>query len=197
MAVLGIGRPEGTDLVTRCLIVLSVLAAATISADAALAQGGFPAPLPGQGATTGVGPLSASPLAGVTPVPAPSECTQGFYPLREDAENKGKMIKAARERHASPEEACKFIGTYSAAEVKMMKYVEANAAGCGIPGSVMEQLKAGHKSTEGLLQKVCSLAEQIKTRGSAGQINDFGDPVLWKSTPQGPVGDFPDAHGRF
>jgi hypothetical protein len=176
--------------------MLSVLAAATISVDAALAQGDFPAPLPGQGATTGVGPLSAPPLADVTPVPAP-ECTQGFSSLREDADNKGKMIKAARERHASPEEACKFIGAYSAAEVKMMKYVEANAAGCGIPGSVMNQLKAGHKNTEGLLQKVCSLAEQIKTRGSGGQINDFGDPALWKGTPRGPVGDFSDTHGRF
>jgi len=125
---------------------------------------------------------------------------KGFYPLRKDAETKGKTIKEARDRHASPEEACKLIGAYSFAEVKMMEYVEANAAGCGIPGTVMEQLRAGHKNTEGLLKKVCSIAEQIKTRGSPGQINDFGDPAFegyQTRQPRGPVGDFPDRDGRY
>jgi hypothetical protein len=185
-------------LVTRHLIVLSALAVATISADAALAQGTFPAPLPGQGATTGVGPLSASPLVGATPTPA-SECMKGFYPLREDAETKGKMIKAASDRHASPEEACKLIGAYSAAEVKMMKYVEANAGGCGIPGSVMEQLKAGHKNTEGLLQKVCSIVERIKARGSAGpSLNEVLDPWTMAPERRPVISDFGDpAFGRL
>src|SRR5262249_48728112 len=107
-----------------------------------------------------------------------------------------KLIKAASDRHAPPEEACKLIGAYSVAEVKMMQYVEANAAGCGIPESMTEQLRVGHKNTEGLLQKVCSIAEQVKTRGSPGQINDFGEPALWKR-PRGPVGDFPDRNGRY
>ena len=40
---------------------------------------------------------------------------KGFMPLREDAEKKGKMIKAAGERHAPPDEACKIIGAYGAA----------------------------------------------------------------------------------
>src|SRR5215475_9720770 len=101
-------------LLIRRLIVLSVLVVPTISADAALAQGTFPAPLPGEGAATGVGPFSAPPVAGVTPAPA-SECKNGFYALREDAEKKGKLIKAASDRHAPPEEACKLIGAYSVA----------------------------------------------------------------------------------
>lgn len=92
----------------------------------------------------------------------------GFLPLRADAEKKGKLIKAASDRHASPEEACKIIGNYSAAEVKMIKYVETNATKCGIPGQVADQLKAGHKNTEGLLQKVCGIAQQMKERGPAG-----------------------------
>jgi hypothetical protein len=169
------------------LMVLLTLAALAAGTRLALAQGTFPAPLPGQAAPAG-GPLSVSPVDGVTPA---LECTKGFKALREDAQTKGKLIEAARDRHAPPEEACKLIGAYSGAEVKIMKYVEANAAGCGIPGSVMEQLKAGHKNTECLLQKVCSIAEQIKTHGSSGQINDFGDPA-WKRAPRGPVGDFPE-----
>lgn len=157
----------------------------------ALAQGTFPAPLPGQGATTG--PPSAPPLSGVTV----SECAKDFIPLREDAEKKGKMIKAASERHASPVEACKVVGSYSDAEAKLMKYVETNAAECGIPGSVMEQLKAGHRNTERLKEKVCTIAERDQKGAIPGQINDFGDPAFRGRVPRGPTGDFPDARGRF
>ncbi len=48
-------------------------------------------------------------------------------PLREEAEKRGKLIKAASDRHAQPEEACKLIEGYSAAELKMMEYVKLNA----------------------------------------------------------------------
>ena len=186
------------------LIVPLTLAVLSATASSALAQGAFPAPLPGQAAapandpafppvngakaTASIGgaPASPFPSAGAAPVmggsgsfapPAPPSqtgggaaqaCMNGFLPLREDAEKKGKLIKAASDRHASPEEACKIIGNYSTAEVKMIKYVETNATKCGIPGQVAEQLKAGHKNTEGLLQKVCGVAEQMKTRGPAG-----------------------------
>jgi hypothetical protein len=187
------------------LIVPLTLAALAVEAHAALAQGGFPAPLPGQqqarpmasdpafppvngaapGASIGAAPASPFPSSGVAPIsgnpgsfaPAPPSqpggaaaeaCMKGFMPLREDAEKKGKMIKAASDRHATPDEACKIISNYSAAEVKMIRYVETNATKCGIPGSVADQLKAGHKNTEGLEKKVCTVAEQVKTRGPMG-----------------------------
>jgi hypothetical protein len=187
------------------LIVPLTLAALSVQAHSALAQGGFPAPLPGQqqarpmandpafppvngaapSASLGSAPASPFPSAGAAPIaggggsfaPAPPSqaggaaadaCMKGFIPLREDAEKKGKAIKAASDRHATPEEACNAFHVYSAAEVKMIKYVETNASKCGIPGQVADQLKAGHKNTEGLLQKVCGIAEQIKTRGPAG-----------------------------
>src|ERR1043165_3960756 len=94
----------------RCsLIALSALAVAIISADAVLAQSTFPAPLPGQAATSS--PPAALPPPGAGPAHS-SECIKGFTPLREDAEKKGKMIKAASERHAAPEEACMLIVSY-------------------------------------------------------------------------------------
>ena len=92
-----------------------------------------------------------------------------FIPLREEAEKRGKLIKAASDRHAPPDEACKLIGNYSQAELNMIKYIEANAAKCGIPPQVGEQLKTGHeKNTEPLRKKVCNVAEQVKTRGPGG-----------------------------
>jgi hypothetical protein len=115
------------------------------------------------------GPGSFAPAAPTQQGGGPSQaCMNGFIPLREDAEKKGKLIKAASDRHASPDEACGIIRNYGVAELKMVKYVESNSAKCGIPAQVADQLRAGHKSTEALEKKVCGVAEQIKTRGPAG-----------------------------
>jgi hypothetical protein len=95
-------------------------------------------------------------------------CMKGFFPLREEAEKRGKLIKAASDRHAGPDEACKLISSYSQAEVKMIKYVEAHSAQCGIPPQVGDQLKNGHKGTEALEKKVCGVAQQQAQRGPAG-----------------------------
>ena len=114
-----------------------------------------------------------------------------FMPLREDAEKRGKMIKAASDRHAGPDEACKLIKNYSQAEVKMLKYVETHAAKCGIPPQIGDQLKAGHKNTEAMQKKVCDIAQQAATRGPAGPSLS---EVLGSSSPppsRGPTGDFP------
>ena len=148
----------------------------------------FP-PVNGAAPTASIGtaaPMSPFPSGGAAPIssgpgsfaPAPPSqggggaqaqaCMNGFIPLREDAEKKGKLIKAAGERHAGPDEACKLIRNYSSAELKMIKYVETNSAKCGIPGQVADQLKAGHKNTEGLEQRVCGVAEQMQKRGPAG-----------------------------
>jgi hypothetical protein len=144
---------------TGRLIALSVLAATTVPVDGALAQGTFPAPLPD----------------------AVETCQTEYALLRGDAIEKGRLIREARDRHATAEESCKLIGSYRATEVLVMKYVEANASQCGIPAQVADQLKAGHKITEGLLQKICAAAEQAQRR-----------------SPQGPVGDFdPPARGAF
>ena len=93
---------------------------------------------------------------------------KGFVPLREDAEKRGKLIKAASDRHASPDEACKLIRNFGQAEVKMIKYVETNASKCGIPPQISDQLKSGHKNTEKMQTQVCNVAQQQQQRGPAG-----------------------------
>ena len=80
---------------------------------------------------------------------------KGFVPLREEAEKRGKLIKAASDRKASPDEACKLIGNFGQAEIKMIKYVETNSAKCGIPPQIADQLKNGHKNTEKMQKQVC------------------------------------------
>src|SRR5438045_9373936 len=88
--------------------------------------------------------------------------------LHEEAEKRGKLSKASSDRHAPPEEACKLLANFGQAELKMIKYIETNAAKCGIPPQVGDQLKGGHKNTEAMQKKVCDVAQQVQTRGPAG-----------------------------
>jgi hypothetical protein len=186
-----------TALIIRRLIVPFTVAVVTAYAGQSLAQGAFPAPLPGQAAPQGGSPFppvngaapapsagaaGSFPLNGAAPVsgtgferaPGPQsgagpsdECMKGFVPLRDEAEKRGKMIKAASERRAPPDEACKLIGNFGQAEIKMLKYVEVHAAKCGIPSQISDQLKAGHKNTEMMQKKVCQVAQQ-QQKGPAG-----------------------------
>ncbi|MCA6100276.1 hypothetical protein ACVIHI_007798 [Bradyrhizobium sp. USDA 4524] len=133
--------------------------------------GATPSAFPSSGAAPiAGGGLSSPPPPGAGGGGAADACMKNFTPLREDAEKRGKAIKAASDRHASPQEACKLIGNYSQAEIKMIKYVDTNAQKCGIPPQIADQLKAGHKNTEALLKKVCNVAEQAaaQPRGPAG-----------------------------
>ncbi|MDA9488979.1 MULTISPECIES: hypothetical protein [unclassified Bradyrhizobium] len=182
----------------RHLMVPITAAMVTMGAAGAYAQSAFPAPLPNQAASSsafppvngsapaasvGAAPQSSFPANGAAPIggagafsAAPptqgpgEDCMKGFVPLREEAEKRGKLIKAASDRHAMPDEACKLIGNFSQAELKMIKFVEANAAKCGIPAQVGAQMKDGHKNTEAMQKKVCTVAQQMQNqpRGPAG-----------------------------
>jgi hypothetical protein len=124
---------------------------------------------------TGAAPIAGGSFARPPTAPSgqagpPQDCMKEFVPLREDAEKRGKMIKEASERHASAEEACKLIGNFGQAEIKMIKYVESHSARCGIPPQVTDQLKTGHKNTESMQKKVCTVAlqQQQQQKGPAG-----------------------------
>jgi hypothetical protein len=172
----------------RRLIVPLTVAAVTIYAGHAFAQGAFPAPLPnGQMApppasspandsafTRGAAPVAGPGFGGAGPPPpsggpaSADACMKGFVPLREDAEKRGKLIKAASDRHAPPDEACKLIRNFGAAETKMIKYIEANSAKCGIPAQIGDQLKQGHQNTEKMQNQVCNVAQQAASQRPAG-----------------------------
>jgi hypothetical protein len=101
----------------------------------------------------------------------------GFAPLREEAEKRGKLIKAASERHAPPDEACKLIGNFGQSEINMIKYIEANSARCGIPPPIADQLRASHKNTEAMQIEVCAVAQRAQRREPAGLVGDFDYPL--------------------
>jgi hypothetical protein len=119
---------------------------------------------------------SASPLEDSLAVPAErGDCMKEFVPLREAAEARGKLIKAASARRASAAEACGLIGSFGQSEIRMIRYVDANSTRCGIPQRVADQLRAGHQNTEAMQKKVCTVAQQEQWRGPAGPVGDFDD----------------------
>jgi hypothetical protein len=71
----------------------------------------------------------------------------------------------------------------------MIKYVETNAAKCGIQQQIADRLKAANRNTYALMQKVCSAAQQQRrSPGDPVHINDIGDPAmeneeLFRSSP--------------
>jgi hypothetical protein len=141
-----------------------------VNGAAPAASFGQPSAFPSNGAAPIAGGAPTQPMGAPPPSGAagPSEaCMKGFVPLREEAEKRGKLIKAASERHAQPDEACKLIESYSAAELKMMEYVKVNQAKCGIPPQISDQMKKGHVGTEAMIKKVCGMA-QAQQRGPAG-----------------------------
>ena len=183
-------------MIIRHLIVPLTMALFAVQGSQAKAQGAFPAPLPGAAAPANdpafppvdgmhprpmIGAPTAFPSNGAPPVsggfsqapaqggpPGGEDCMKHFVPLRTEAEKRGALIKAASERHAPPDEACKLIRSFAQAELKMIKYIESNQQKCGIPAQVPDQLKKGHKNTEAMQNKVCSVAAQAQQRGPAG-----------------------------
>ena len=125
---------------------------------------------------------SADPLEGSLAAPAERDaCMKEFVPLREEAERRGKLIKAASERRAPPGEACELIESFHHSQIKMIEYIEANSATCGILPEIADQLRAGRRNTEAMQKVVCALARQAQRRGPAGPVGDFdgiGTPPL-------------------
>jgi hypothetical protein len=79
-----------------------------------------------------------------------------FAKLREDVQMIGLAAKAAGQRKVGREEMCKHITAFSAAELKWVKYSEANVQTCGIPAEVVQQLKQVHDNTEQTRKKICA-----------------------------------------
>jgi hypothetical protein len=172
-------------LIARGLIVPFTFAAMTLPPSQVFAQGAFPAPLPGQ-----TGAPASSPVPFFPPANAEARsdaCMKEFVPLREEAEERGRLIKVASDRHAPADEACKLLGNFIQSEIKMIKYIEANSARCGIPSQIADQFSAGHKKTEAMRTKVCRAAQDAPPHGP-GLSEVLSGP---EREPAGLVGDFP------
>ena len=106
---------------------------------------------------------AASAYAQFPPAPGqqPQEppCMADFTKLRNDTENKAKLIQEASKRHAQAKEACRLFTAFHAAQAKMLKFATANATWCGIPPQVIDQIKTGTAHAAEIRAKLCKMAE--------------------------------------
>ena len=83
-------------------------------------------------------------------------CFQDFVPLRADAQKRAEVLQAAIKRKAEREEICALIKNFSAAEAKVVKFVEKNQQFCGVPPEAVKTMKSNHQRTLASTTQVCS-----------------------------------------
>ncbi len=105
------------------------------------------------------------PLQPAAPQQEPPPCIKEFFKLRDDAESKGKAIKAANDRRATPKEACQLFGAFVAAQSRMLKYASENTTWCGIPPQVVENIKVSVTKMSEVRNRICQAAASPMQQG--------------------------------
>ena len=101
-----------------------------------------------------------------------------FTKLRNDTENKARMIQEAAKRKVQPKEACHLFTVFHAAQAKMYKYATDNATWCGIPPQVIEQIKTGMSQAAQVRTKVCRVAEAPPRQAGPSLSDALSAPVV-------------------
>ena len=180
---------------------LVTLAAGTAITGAALAQSAWPSPPQAQQAPSGAwpAPSTSQPAAsGAWPAPqaapAPAAPQQSFVPpsagfgppqqqqeppclkefvtLRDDAGKKRGAIEQASKKKVPPAVACRLFSDYAASEVKLIKYVSANADKCGMPKELLDTLNKGHAQTTQIRSRVCEVASAGPPKPAGPSLSD-------------------------
>lgn len=170
------------------------LAFVALSFTAAQAQfGGMGMGMPG---SPGMGmpsaPMSPSPFGAQPQQPqqAPAAC-QNLLVLRDNTQKAGAALKAASEKKAAPEEACKLFKAFVGAESKMIKALEENSQACGVPLDAIKQVKAQHVNVGKMAKQVCDAA----AAGPRPTGPSFGEVL--GSTPAVPDNSTKRGYGTF
>jgi len=154
--------------------------------------GGFPAQGPGgfpsPGAAGIPGPMPGAAPGGVMPGGLPGQgpsggppCMAEFAPLRTETEKRAAALKAAAGKHLPPQEVCAVFTRFIESETKVVKFMEKNAALCGIPPQVVTASKANHIKATETKDRVCSAA--AGGQNEARQGPGLGDALGVRSIP--------------
>lgn len=85
-------------------------------------------------------------------------CFKEFTQLSQDAAKKRSAIEQAGKKKVGPAVACRLFNDYAASEAKLIKYVSANTAACGMPKDLLDNLNKGHAQTTQIRTRVCEVA---------------------------------------
>ncbi len=87
-----------------------------------------------------------------------ADCQTDFMALRQDMEEKGKLLQAAGKAKKPPQELCPLFRTFTTAEGKVAKYLQDNKDWCQIPPEVVNAALTNNKKTAELRDKICDAA---------------------------------------
>jgi hypothetical protein len=118
-----------------------------------------PFPTPPQQSTFPAAPqqsvFPSGPSQGGPPPPLAAQCAN-FPKLRDEAKAKAETIAAISKRHGDRKDMCAAVQSFTAAEDKVVKFLEANKAGCGVPDQAVKDAKAMHAKTMQFRDTVCA-----------------------------------------
>ena len=87
-----------------------------------------------------------------------------FLKLRNEAQQKASLVKAASLRKDDRKGMCAAVERFSAAEGLALKFLQDNMTWCGIPEQVVADAKANHEKTLKFRTIVCSEAPVAKPK---------------------------------
>jgi hypothetical protein len=163
----------------RSLVVGLALAAGMALSHAALAQSPFPPapqqstfppppqqsqfPAPSQqsvfpsGSMQGGPPMQGgAPMGGMGGPPQQSAVCANFPRLRDDAKARADVVSSVGKRHGDRKEMCNAVQNFTAAEEKVVKFLDDNKSACGVPDQAVAQAKAMHVNTIKFRDTVCA-----------------------------------------
>jgi len=97
--------------------------------------------------------MGGAPMGGP---PQPSGVCASFPKLRDEAKAKAETVSAIGKKHGDRKDMCAAVQAFTAAEDKVVKFLEDNRAGCGVPPQAITQAKAMHANTVKFRDTVCS-----------------------------------------
>jgi len=89
------------------------------------------------------------------PPPQAAQCAN-FPKLRDEAKAKADTIAALSKRHGDRKDMCAAVQGFTAAEEKVVKFLEVNKAACGVPEQAVAQAKTMHANTVKFRDTVCA-----------------------------------------
>jgi hypothetical protein len=97
-------------------------------------------------------PMGGPPMGG----PPPSGICASFPKLRDEAKARAEAVSAVGKRKGDRKEMCAAVQTFTAAEEKVVKFLDDNKSACGVPPQAITQAKAMHANTVKFRETVCA-----------------------------------------
>ena len=119
-----------------------------------------PFPAPSQQSVFPSGPsMGGPPMGGPQmggPPPQQSAICANFPKLRDEAKAKAEQVSLIGKKHGDRKEMCAAVQNFTAAEEKVVKFLDDNRMNCGVPPQAITQAKAMHVNTVKFRDTVCA-----------------------------------------